>query len=91
MGTHWRLGSESPIFLLDANVLEGVMWNQRNLLWMDLSRNYLEHIEEVIVVNFPQHRTLYLHGNYIQNMDEVRKLNQMPDLHTLTLYANPIE
>lgn len=25
MGTHWRLGSESPIFLLDANVLEGVI------------------------------------------------------------------
>lgn len=67
------------------------MWNQNNLLWIDLSYNHLERIEEEIVQNFSQLRTLYLHGNYILNLEEVKKLNQMPDLHTLTLYANPIE
>ena len=67
------------------------MWNQNNLLWIDLSYNHLEWIEEEIVQNFSQLRTLYLHGNYILNLEEVKKLNQMPDLHTLTLYANPIE
>lgn len=67
------------------------MWNSNKLMWIDLSYNYLEKIEDEIVTNFPNLRTLYLHGNYILNLEEVKKLNTLPELHTLTLYGNPIE
>lgn len=69
------------------------MWNYNSnkLLWIDLSYNYLEKIEEEIVTGFPQLKTLYLHGNYISNLDEVKKLGGLRQLHTLTLYGNSIE
>ena len=72
-------------------ILKDVMWNSNRLLWIDLSYNYLEKVEDEIVQNFPCLKTLYLHGCYIQNLEEVRKLNSLEDLHTLTLYGNPIE
>ena len=34
-------------------VLKDVMWNSERLLWLDLSYNYLEKIEDEIVNNFP--------------------------------------
>lgn len=61
-----------------------------NLLWLDLSYNYLETIEEDIL-NLPNLQTLYMHHNYISNLDETRKLNQFKNLQSLTLYGNPIE
>ena len=70
------------------------MWNQpgrfgyQNLLWIDLSYNYLTKIEDEIVENFPQLKTFYFHGNYVENMEEVRKLGSLKDLTTLTLYGN---
>jgi Leucine-rich repeat (LRR) protein len=67
------------------------MWNSNKLQWIDLSYNYLERIEDVVVTDFPHLRVLYLHGNYILNLEEVRKLNTLPELHTLTLYGNPME
>jgi Leucine-rich repeat (LRR) protein len=67
------------------------MWNSSKLLWIDLSYNYLEKIEEEIVTSFPLLKTLYLHGNYIYNLDEVKKLGGLRHLHTLTLYGNSIE
>lgn len=36
-------------------------------------------------------KTLYLHGNYISNLEETKKLNNFEDLQSLTLYGNPIE
>jgi Leucine-rich repeat (LRR) protein len=72
-------------------VLDDVMFNAGNLLWLDLSYNYLERIEDEIVNNFKQLRTLYFHGNYVLNLEEVRKLGQLENLHTLTLYGNQIE
>jgi Leucine-rich repeat (LRR) protein len=74
-----------------STILKDVMWNANRLLWIDLSYNYLEKIEDELVTNFPCLRTLYLHGCYILNLEEVRKLNTLPDLHTITLYGNPIE
>jgi Leucine-rich repeat (LRR) protein len=44
--------------------LDYVMWNPNNLEWLDLSYNYLEKIEPEIL-QFPNLKTLYLHGNYI--------------------------
>lgn len=61
-----------------------------NLLWVDLSYNYLEVIEDDIL-QLPRLQTLYLHGNYITNLEETRKLNSFNNLQSLTLYGNPIE
>jgi Leucine-rich repeat (LRR) protein len=49
------------------------MWNPGKLEWLDISYNYLEKIEPE-VLKFPNLKTLYLHGNYISNLEETRKL-----------------
>lgn len=49
------------------------MWEPSKLEWLDLSYNYLENIESEIL-KFKNLKTLYLHGNYIQNLEEVKKL-----------------
>ena len=71
-------------------VLVDVMYNSANLVWLDLSYNYLENIEDTLQ-QFTQLKTLYLHGNFFTNIDQVKLLNQFEDLQTLTLYGNPIE
>ena len=73
-----------------SDVLESVMWNHQNLIWLDLSYNYLDKIEDDLL-QFPNLKTLYLHGNYISNLEETKKLNSFNDLQSLTLYGNPIE
>ena len=55
------------------NILDFVMWNPDRLEWLDLSYNYFEHIEPEIL-QFPMLKALYLHGNYISNLEEARKL-----------------
>lgn len=67
-----------------------VMREPERLIWLDLSFNYLEHIEPEILC-FPELKTLYLHGNYIYEMKDVKKLADLPQLLTLTLHGNPIE
>lgn len=47
-----------------ADVLEAVMYHSKNLLWLDISYNYLTTIDEDLL-EFPELKTLYLHGNYI--------------------------
>ena len=66
------------------------MWNSRNLLWLDLSYNYLTSIEDELL-EFPELKTLYLHGNYINNLEHTKKLQRFEDLQSLTLYGNPVE
>lgn len=70
--------------------LEMVMNFPSKLKWLDLSFNYLTKIEEDIL-SFPELKTLYLHGNYIYQLDEVKKLAELPELISLTLHGNPIE
>ena len=48
--------------------LDDVMWHPNKLQWLDLSYNYLENIEPELL-NFPQLKTLYLHGNYFNNLE----------------------
>jgi Leucine-rich repeat (LRR) protein len=43
------------------------------------------------VENLPNLKTLYLHGNYISNLEEARKLQDLPYLQTITLYGNFVE
>jgi len=54
-------------------VLVDVMWDSSRLLWLDLSYNFLEKIDDELL-SFPTLKTLYLHGNYIANLEETRKL-----------------
>lgn len=71
-------------------MLAEVMWNSNNLIWIDLSYNILTKIEDEIL-NFPHLKTLYLHKNYISNLEEVKKLKHLENLQSLTLYGNDIE
>ena len=66
------------------------MRNPVNLQWLDLSNNYLENIEDDLV-QLPQLKSLMLHGNYISDLEQVRKLGQIGTLQNLTLYGNFIE
>ena len=56
-----------------ATVLEAVMYNSKNLLWLDLSYNFLTTIDDDLL-DFPELKTLYLHGNYIANLEQTKKL-----------------
>jgi Leucine-rich repeat (LRR) protein len=55
------------------DILNFVVWQPDQIQWIDLSYNYLSNIEREIL-NFPNLKTLYLHGNYISNLEEVKKL-----------------
>lgn len=44
------------------------MMNPLNLQWLDLSNNYLTTIEED-VLEFPNLKSLMLHGNYINDLE----------------------
>jgi len=60
------------------------------LLWLNLSYNYLVKIDNEIL-NFPLLKSLHLHGNYIHDLEEVRKLIDISTLQNLSLNGNPIE
>lgn len=57
--------------------------------WLDLSWNAITRIDNDIMC-FPCLKTLYLHGNQINSLMEIRKLARLPDLRHIKLYANPI-
>lgn len=75
--------SETLCFVLPSS-------NPVNLQWLNLSYNYLQKID-VEVLNFPQLKTLNLHGNFISDLEEVRKLGELEHLRSLTLNGNPFE
>jgi len=73
------------------SVLQDVMWKSpANLIWIDLSYNYLTTIDEEIL-KFPNLQCLYLQHNYIKDLGEVRKLARLMSLKSLNLFGNPIE
>ena len=43
------------------------------------------------ILNFPLLKSLNLHGNYISEIEEVRKLSKIATLQSLTLNGNSIE
>ena len=42
------------------------------------------------MTKYPNIRSLYLHGNAIDNFNEIKKLKTMPNLRRLTLHGNPL-
>ena len=66
------------------------MREPHNLMWLNLSHNYLTKIDPEIL-KFPLLKCLLLHGNYIADLEEVRKLNDLGCLYSLSLNGNPIE
>ncbi|XP_041479666.1 leucine-rich repeat-containing protein 51-like isoform X2 [Lytechinus variegatus] len=70
--------------------LQDILASPQELYWLDLSFNYLITIDEVIL-NFPNIRILYLHGNAIEDVKEIDKLAQLQHLFKLTLHGNPVE
>jgi Leucine-rich repeat (LRR) protein len=48
--------------------LDEVMFAPNALMWLDLSNCHLETIETEFL-NFPQLKTLYLHGNFFNSLD----------------------
>ncbi|XP_074650946.1 leucine-rich repeat-containing protein 51-like [Tubulanus polymorphus] len=58
--------------------------------WLDLSFNELTSIDDAIL-DFENLRILYLHGNAIANIDDVKKLANLPHLRKLCLHGNQIE
>ena len=61
----------------------------KNLQWLDLQNNYLKQVDDGISY-FHNLKTLYLHGNYISDMQEVQKLQSLPKLRNLTIHSNPL-
>ena len=60
-----------------------------NLQSIDLSFNELTKID-ASVIKYPNIKSLYLHGNSIENFNEIKKLKTMNNLRRLTLHRNPI-
>ena len=58
---------------------EYVLWEPDRLQWINLSYNHLVKIDEEIL-KFQNLKTLQLHGNYVKDLEEVRKLNLLPEL-----------
>lgn len=70
--------------------LEEVMEDpQNNLNMLDLSHNQLTTIEPEIC-NFKNLSILYLHGNQITNIAEVKKLGKLTNLKILTMHGNAL-
>jgi Leucine-rich repeat (LRR) protein len=57
---------------------------------MNLSYNYLVTLDPEIK-QFKNLKSLQLHGNYINDLEEIKKLGELEFLFELTLNGNPIE
>ena len=60
------------------------------LTWLDLSHNHLTSIDETVLLCFPNLTSLYLHGNAISDINEVRKLAALEKLSKFTIHGCPI-
>ena len=56
---------------------------------IDLSFNELTRID-CSIIKYPNIRSLYFHGNAIENFNELKKLKDLNNLRRLTLHGNPI-
>lgn len=62
-----------------------------NILWLDLSFNNITKLSPELARIFPNVRTIYLHANQISSLQEIKNFANLTELHSLTLYGNPVE
>ncbi|CBY38052.1 unnamed protein product [Oikopleura dioica] len=74
-----------------STAMESIINNAFNALQsVDLSFNEIHKIDASFD-HFPNIRSLYLHGNQINSLNEVKKLRSLTKLKRLTLHGNPID
>eukprot|EP01016_Furgasonia_blochmanni_P050083 TRINITY_DN7682_c0_g1_i1.p1 TRINITY_DN7682_c0_g1~~TRINITY_DN7682_c0_g1_i1.p1 ORF type:complete len:406 (-),score=31.39 TRINITY_DN7682_c0_g1_i1:514-1731(-) len=66
-----------------------VMFDCSKLGWIDLSHNHIVSLNTDFE-RFPQLKTLYLHCNYLSDMNEFKNLSKVP-LISLTVHGNPVD
>lgn len=67
-----------------------ILHHPEALYWLDLSFNFLYTVDQEIL-EFPQLKILYLHGNAIEALSEIDKLSKLDRLQSLTLHGNSVE
>jgi len=72
------------------DIVNKVMFNCKKLSWLDLSHNYLVALSPELQ-NFPELRTLNIHCNYIHDLSELRKIQPIKTLKSLTVHGNPLD
>ena len=82
--------SKLPTALLAFRMALDVVEFPEDIAWLDLSFNDITSISNDIL-EFPALKMIYLHGNKIRRFADIQKLQQLPNLYSLTLHGNPIE
>jgi len=70
--------------------LTSLVVNPAAISWLDFSFNDINQLDDSLL-QFPNMTTLYLHGNQLMSLNEVKRLSGLPCLRTLTLHGNPLE
>lgn len=70
-------------------IVESVLEVPSQLSWIDFSFNYIKEVDDCIL-NYPNLKIIYLHGNCISKLSEVMKLRKLKNLRTVTFHGNPI-
>mmetsp|Transcript_25442 Transcript_25442/g.37505 ORF Transcript_25442/g.37505 Transcript_25442/m.37505 type:complete len:185 (+) Transcript_25442:78-632(+) len=86
-----RLGNNCISTVQYFSVAFTPLLDTSNIMWLDLSFNQLEKIDESLSQLFPNLTTLYLHANQISKLSTIKKLISFTQLRSLTLYGNPVE
>lgn len=66
------------------------METPENIRWIDLSFNNFTTLESIENLNLDLD-VLYLHGNVIEDIKEVKRLSKFKNLRSLTLHGNPVD
>lgn len=73
-----------------VTAVEAVVEQPKDIGWFDFSFNELQDIPDTIL-EYENIRILYLHGNQISDINQVKKLSKLKHLRKLTLHGNPID
>jgi Leucine-rich repeat (LRR) protein len=72
-----------------GTIVPQIMPSFAKLQWLDISHNHLETLDYDFKT-VPLLRTLYLHCNYLFDMNNLIKLSNLDNLKTLTIHGNPL-